>query len=709
MSLKNAVLAFLMVSAAVVSGLALASNPRAEAASSVSAANTAAPPCPTGDSCVTLPCSTGTCPTVQAGPTHDLGTNPAQYAFVKLYNFPPGDEPEIAECTDIAPLSDSAPLCSDSPPPLYAPIFSDGTGFISYQVVEDESGPGQTPISGEVLGDDAVKKTFYCDNGPDLCSLVVFDQNIDGSSVPDAANTAVLPVTYAASTGGCPGATRQHRERLRDRRADRFRQPVRMHRQQQGDCLQHRPRFGIGRKRSRRGSGPDRLYGRPRGTDEQSVLGGAKSHYALIPVAASADVVGFSADIQGFPPNNRTLYPQANFELTPNMVAGMIADPTIYDGVGAADLLAGVKCLNPGIPPPKKIDPCPGEEVLNSISGFQPEQSYVTYVRSDTAGVTDELLHWLCAAPDHTVPIAGKNETETDTAAQILESTKWSDSSLDGTCPKTDQFPGLASPNVLDADLNPQNQAKALYSQVSQNAVPPREAGFAVMNWYQALYFGLNPAALQNAAGQFVSPSAASIDAAIADATTNPDGTLAFNYTDTSDASAYPEPVVLYAAVSTAPQPATQANAIKKVLDNVLALTASPGSASLPAGLAALPASLTSIAEADIAKDIVALPPTGGNKPGGGNGSGSGSTHHSGGGSQAGSGGNGSSLGGSQTSGGTSGGGGQSSSSPTPAKNLDAAHELGKRQARPFDQRQPRIAAAFARDLSCDTGRARRA
>jgi hypothetical protein len=125
--------------------------------------------------------------------------------------------------------------------------------------------------------------------------------------------------------------------------------------------------------------------------------------------------------------------------------------------------------------------------------------------------------------------------------------------------------------------------------------------------------------------------------------------------------------------VSTAPQAATQATAIKKVLDNVLRLTASPGSASLPAGLLALPASLTSKAEADIANDIVALPPTGGKKPGGGGGSGGGSTHHSGGGSQTGSSGNGSSPGGSQTSGGsTGGGGGQSSSSPTPAKNLDA-------------------------------------
>ncbi len=205
--LKCAALGLTMLSAAVIAGFTSAAIPRAAAAAqTVQSAPSAAPPCPTGYRCVTIPCSTGTCPTIEAGPTSDLGTNPAQYAFVDLYNFPPGDAPEIALCADTTPLSKSAPLCSEAPAPVYAPIFSNGTGFISYQVIEDEKGEGQTAISGEVLGDDAEKGTFYCDNGPDLCSLVVFDSNLDDSSSPDASNTAVIPVTYAASTGGCPGA-----------------------------------------------------------------------------------------------------------------------------------------------------------------------------------------------------------------------------------------------------------------------------------------------------------------------------------------------------------------------------------------------------------------------------------------------------------------------------------------------------------------------
>ena len=252
--------------------------------------------------------------------------------------------------------------------------------------------------------------------------------------------------------------------------------------------------------------------------------------------------------------------------------------------------------------------------------------------------MTDELFKWLCAAPDHTVPLGNKTDTETDTAAQILESTNWEDSSLDGTCPDTDQFPALGGEAIVNADKNPQNQAKALYTQVSTESIPPRQAGFADMNWYESLYYGFIPAALQNAAGQFVGPSAASVDAALSDATVNPDGTLNFNYTDTTDTAAYPQPVVFYAAVSTAPQAAAQATAIRTTLDNILALTASPGSTSLPTGILPLTSALTTQAESEIAKDITALPPTktGGGQPGK-SGSGGGSTSKSSGGNGGGS------------------------------------------------------------------------
>ena len=53
-------------------------------------------------------------------------------------------------------------------------------------------------------------------------------------------------------------------------------------------------------------------------------------------------------------------------------------------------------------------------------------------------------------------------------------------------------------------------------------------AGFGAMDWSEASYYGLNAANLQNADQQFVSPSQSSIDAALGDATTLPDGVISY-------------------------------------------------------------------------------------------------------------------------------------------------------------------------------------
>jgi uncharacterized membrane protein YgcG len=625
-----------VVAAAIVSGV-VGANPHASAQSAASA--TPPPPCPTGYTCISTPCSTGSCPTVQAGPTKDLGVDPPQYAFVDLYDFPPGDAPGVWLCADTAPLATQAPLCaiswSGAVPvhPVYAPIFGDGTSMVTYQVPEVQN-DGEAAITGEQLGDPSVRGTFFCDDGADPCSLVVFDPGLGGSETPDSDNTVVLPVTYAASGNGCPSATLVNTE-------SDFGIEGLIGAADQAGCSGSHPVIAFNTALDSLSAVTDLASGQvqiaftddPNSPDEQAVLG---DKYALIPVAVSADVMGFagyiSPNVEG---QDTTLYPHTSFELTPNMIAGLVTSNPSYETVTSADTIAGVSCKNPGNSGPKTLDPCPAMEFLNSISGFLPEESYAAYLRSDAAGVTDELLQWLCSAPDHTVEIGGEAATEADTAAQILDATEWSDSSLDGTCPQTDQFPALASPAVLNADKNPQNQAKALYTQVSPGAEPPRQAGFADLNWYEALYFGLNAASIQNASGAFVAPSEASIDAALSDATTEPNGTLSFDYTNTSDTAAYPQPVVFYAAVSTAPQPSEQAAAVKGVLDDILSLTATPAKAGLPPGVVPLTSALTTQAEADIAKDIVALPAKSGGTGGGGGstqkGSGGGSSGASGG------------------------------------------------------------------------------
>jgi hypothetical protein len=148
---------------------------------------------------------------------------------------------------------------------------------------------------------------------------------------------------------------------------------------------------------------------------------------------------------------------------------------------------------------------------------------------------------------------------------------------------------------------------------------------FSAMDSSEADFFGLFPASLQNAAGDFVSPSQQSITDALNDVTTNPDGTVSPNYDDTGDAGAYPLPMVTYALVSTSAQPsATQASELGDLLTNLVTYSHNGGtsSAPLPAGYVPLPSNLYSQALADITSDVVS---PGGSSSGNSGGTGSGS------------------------------------------------------------------------------------
>jgi hypothetical protein len=131
---------------------------------------------------------------------------------------------------------------------------------------------------------------------------------------------------------------------------------------------------------------------------------------------------------------------------------------------------------------------------------------------------------------------------------------------------------------------------------------------FTAMDSSEANFFGLLPATLQNAAGAFVGPSPAGVTAALNDATTNPDGTISPNYSDTGDSAAYPMPQVTYALVSTsAKRTSTQATQLKDLLTNLVTYSHNGGTTGepLPAGYAPLPATMYTQALSDISKDIV--------------------------------------------------------------------------------------------------------
>jgi hypothetical protein len=260
---------------------------------------------------------------------------------------------------------------------------------------------------------------------------------------------------------------------------------------------------------------------------------------------------------------------------------------------------------------------------------------------STASGASYETTGWMCAAPNVAYSVglpwaSSQTATASDimSAAQILvnaqkgplEATKntngqyvannfvtqqivsdSNDCTAQSTLSTDFASPSLSASGIYEPSSLPLTAAHAMQGAVAGSA---GGVAFSAMDSSQADFFGLLPASLQNAAGQFVTPDQASIDAALTDATTNKDGTITPDYDDTGDASAYPLPMVTYALVSTAPQAtAAQAQQLTDLLTNLVDYSYAGGvgySVPMPAGYVPLTTNLYQQALADISKDIVA-------------------------------------------------------------------------------------------------------
>ena len=308
----------------------------------------------------------------------------------------------------------------------------------------------------------------------------------------------------------------------------------------------------------------------PQSADQQQIF--TQGNYHLIPVALSANVVGFKAqDSQA-----GTLFPLNTLDLSPLMAAGLLTGS--YDTPLSAD---DVSCTGETCPVPpcialgkKAPKTCGLFNMANYQADFEFPQQFESFVRSDTAGSNGLLYDWLCNAPNAGVPISitqsdestvNETFTEPTTAAQELESLFATTSTPLKTCPVYDQLPPEAQGSSVTATgYNDPNQQEI---KINNYVAPGLQGsvvniGVSTMNWSEARYYGMRIASLQNAAGAFVLPTQASLDAAVADGTEDKEGILIPNYDDTKDASAYPMPSVIYAAVCSDPQPTSQATAI---------------------------------------------------------------------------------------------------------------------------------------------------
>ena len=592
---------------------------------------------PAGDTCANLPCPSTDpyCGSVVAGPTSDLG--PGQYVYLDFSGFDPGDSGiTIYYCADpgASTTLSSAPLCAVHNTTSYSDAYQEipiypasassilpaGTSTASIQAAE-VSAPSD-PIAGSTIHTSpAVDGNFYCDGTTaNPCAIVITDASITpghpvSSTVGAAANSVVIPLNFRPEGSGCPNASVVSTE-------SEFGIDTLMPELARLSCAENAQTAIIPFETATDGlhavtdlaAGVQQIAftDDPEAADQQAQL--KKGSFALIPVALSANVVAFFAQLY----SGQLLYTLDQMDLTPTMAAGLLtnayndaATTDDQDACSGPSLGAGGNCLfGPG--PCFGLPTCSLYSQLNFVDGFDEFDKYQSVERSDTAGATAQLFTWLCSAP--VVPLDfGTDPVESMSGAQELEaglSPAPSQGPPVTTCPASaDQVPAIPGTPEMITVNDPSQQALKADQAVFASGTSEPVAAFADMNWAESRYYGMNVAALQNAAGQFVTPTAASLDAAVGDATVNADGSLTPRNL-ASDPAAYPMPSIIYAAVSTAPQSQAAATAITTLLSELLQLTGGSDTADLPAGFVPLPANLMAAATKDVADDIHVVAPT---------------------------------------------------------------------------------------------------
>jgi len=618
---------------------------------------------------VTLPCTTGTCPTIDVGPNVNLVDS--QYMSIKARNFDPTGSMRVAICSvNTIASSGGDPSClsgiwsSQEWAPISIPVLADtatqNLTSLSYPAFFDPSGEGNNLMPAQDLsGNVGDEPGFNCDNTADPCAIVVTEEPFQGNAVGKgplvtASNSAVVPLSFLASSSGCPpSAPVMQTDSTNSLEHFMTAAVIKTCGGPNGvvasntvtDGQTATSDFGVGAKVV--------FTDNPQDAVETANLTGKK--YAFIPVAVSGTAVSFLASEIG----NNLASPLATYNLTPNMVAGMITSlyqyPTGqvgFDNNGqpqiqlADNLIPPLNCaVLVGCPAKNKTNQAYNElafnsfDLLNQLSGGQtPPTALGSFMSNVPSGASYQVTDWICRAPNTpfpvvvnekgqsspvTVSVTDQNLAGTTLTTAPVGSSIWPPYAnapwLFPACHGYTTFPALAAQGTNYSEASsPAFQAKAMRGWAfGGGTIPPPPpqpplAAFGVMDSSQAAFYGLNAANVQNASGAFVAPTASSLEAAANELTpcppgypTCPAGTYNVNYAN-ADASAYPMPDVTYAVVPTDAQPADTAKQITNLLTNLVNFS---HSSAVPAGYAPLPDSLYQAAMAAIGTDVVAVPP----------------------------------------------------------------------------------------------------
>ena len=536
-----------------------------------------------------IPCSTAPCPTVDVSPNSDL--RDAQSVTIKATNFPSTDSFRVAVCSGTTSATD--PSClggvweNTSYKPISVPVTDSATQHnltsVTYPVFLDPSGEGNNLIPAlDILDQNNNTPGFYCDNLADPCYVVVTDETGQGPGVgfgppvdpTTGINSVVIPLIFRSQTSGCPpdaptlntdGSASV--EQLLPTAVD-------------ATC-----------------SGPTGVTAVNTTLDTASVVsdfasGGAAlgfidnpqdpsqlaplkgKAYALVPVAVSASTVSYLAgDIL-----NSLSVPISSYNLTPNMVAGLITS-TYQSPTGSPQFLGGkpyfgesdnlVSALAAGTPPVTcaELYNCPtlpisqlyfesnldGFDLFNQLStdamlnGGETPQQFGSFMSDVPTGASYEATDWLCHAPNPALtatvfendanfnPVATQVKVVDPNSAPATlttapSSTVWppaGDSNAPWVFPKcqgTSKFPSISgSSDFFSAAQSPALQAAKMRGWAYGGGQLPQPIGtitpiaaFGIMDSSEASFYGLNMANLENASGTFVAPTTTSVEAGLA-------------------------------------------------------------------------------------------------------------------------------------------------------------------------------------------------
>jgi hypothetical protein len=621
-----------------------------------------------------LPCSSGACPTVDVSPNVDL--QDGQSVSINATNFPSTDSFRVALCSGVTSSSDPSCLTGlweDSDyQTVSVPVTDDAAQqnltTITYPVFDDPAGEGNSLLPAlDILDLNNETPGFYCDDSANPCDIVVTEEVGQGAVVGlgpavDTTNSVVIPLTFRAQTNGCPGTTPV----IYTDGATTVQQllPTAV----QATCKDKNGVVALNTTTDTRsvvsdlavGNGAVGFIDNPQDAGQMALL--KHRGYALVPVAVSASTVAFLAgDIE-----NSLSVPISTYNLTPNMVAGLITSdyqypsgsPQYMNGkpyfADADNLTSALAAAKPPVTCAQLYE-CPTTNVsqqlyfdsnldafdlLNSLSanavkneGITPQQ-FGSFMPDVPTGASYQTTDWLCHAPNPALTATVmENGTNSDPVAAAVtvddpnlaattlttapSSSVWPPSGdstakwVFPTCQGISNFPSISgSSNFFSAAQSPALQANKMRSWAygggempsPQNGTDPL-AAFGIMDSSQAAFYGLNEASLENASGNFVAPTTASVEAGLTAAepcttvsANCPANTYQFNYSN-PDPTAYPMPDITYAIVPTSPESAATTAAIRNLITNLVDFS---NSGTLPAGYYPMPAAMTKAALADL-------------------------------------------------------------------------------------------------------------